>query len=530
MLAAVVKPASRSLNRFHPWRLCATVCLLALALATCARPRERANLLLIAIDTLRADRLSCAGYGRETTPNLDRLAAEGLRFTRVESPRAKTTPAVASLFSGLYPHDHGVRDLVTPLPADVPTLAEHLAARGWDTAAIVGNFVLRDALSGLSRGFRTWIEDLPERTGVPPDDAPQRTARSLTDGALAALGLGRPSADGAGPHAALFRSGRPWFLYLHYMDPHGAYAPPPEHDVFRSVEPDPIPRDPGPNPANGAEPWIATYNVPPSDRLADGRIDAARVRDRYDGEVRYADAEIGRLLEALRATGALANTWVVVVADHGESLGEHRYWFEHGRHAYEVTCRVPLIVRPPDGLRARPAPGVRDGDVSLADLAPTLCDWLDVDPLRSPPRTRGPRGRSLAALLARDAPRARAVFCEKVERTEKLGAIQTKGVRLGDWKLLRRLTELPTTTTPGGRRLVVLTEELYDLAHDPGETRNLVRDPPIDAPLDRLRAELVGFIAADVDLPGLADELQRLRERLGASDPETLRALESLGY
>lgn len=501
-----------------------------LALATCARPRERANLLLVVVDTLRADRLSCAGYPRETTPHLDRLAAEGVRFTRVESPRAKTTPAVASLMTGLYPHDHGVRDLVTPLGDEAPTLAEHLASRGWDTAAIVGNFVLRDELSGLRRGFRVWIEDLPERTGVPPDDAPQRTARSLTDGALAALGLGPPAGDGAGPRGLVLREGRPWFLYLHYMDPHGAYTPPPEHDVFRASEPDPIPHEPGPNPATGAAPWIATYNVLPSDRMPDGRIDAARVRDRYDGEVRYADAEIGRLLDALRASGALANTWVVVVADHGESLGEHRYWFEHGRHAYEVTCRVPLIVRPPDRLADRPAGAVRGGDVSLADLAPTLCEWLDVDPLRAPPRARGPRGRSVASLLARDAPRPRPVFCEKVERTEKLGAVQTKGVRIGDWKLLRRLAEMPAQDAPGGRRLVVLSEELYDLVRDPGETRDLSRDPPPEAPLDRLRAELLGFLAADVGLAGLGDELQRLRERLGARDPETLRALEALGY
>src|SRR5262249_9799814 len=138
---------------------------------------------------------------------------------------------------------------------------------------------------------------------------------------------------------------------------------------------------------------------------ADGRVDAALVRDLYDGEVHYADAEIGRLLEWLRGKGLLEKTLVVVTADHGESLGEHRYWFEHGRDAYETTCRVPLIVRLPGPGSDR---GVRDGDFSLADLAPAILGWLGLPPLRS------------------DDARAHAVFTEKVDRTERAGAVQSK--------------------------------------------------------------------------------------------------------
>jgi len=205
--------------------------------AACVREPERPNVLLITIDTLRRDRVSVFGSPRTTTPNLDRLAEEGLLFTHCQSPRAKTTPALASLMTGLYPHDHGVRDLTMPLAADVPVLAEAFHRAGYRTAAIVGNFVLKDELSGLARGFDVWVEDLPDTQGVPPDDVPQRTARSLTDGALAALGLG-PAQEAAGPARPFVRDDRPWFLWLHYMDPHGQYAAPDRHRIFHSDEPD----------------------------------------------------------------------------------------------------------------------------------------------------------------------------------------------------------------------------------------------------------------------------------------------------
>jgi len=484
--------------------------------------------LVVVVDTLRADRLSCAGYERDTTPHLDRIAAEGLRFTHAQSPRAKTTPAVASLFTGLYPHGHGVRDLITPLTEDVPVLAERFRAEGYATGAIVSNFVLRDDLSGLARGFDLWVEDLPSSHGVPPNHVPQRTATSVTDGALCALGLGPPSVDGAGPKEALVQEDEPWFLWAHYMDPHGLYDPPAEHDRFRSAAPLPVPEEP--ETADGAltEAWLAHYNLLPTDRLGGGKIDAARVRDRYDGEVSYVDAELGRLFDSLRDAGVLQETLVIVVADHGESLGEHDYWFEHGRHAYEATCRVPLLIRLPDNFESRPSPGVRHGDVSLVDLAPTLAELLSWAPTTpsSPPSARG---RSFVALLIDDRPSEHPVFSEKVDRAELERAVQSKAVRLGDWKFLRRYALLPS---PGGDTptLTILGEELYRLDVDPSEAHNLFHAPPPDAPLDRLRAELLAFCADDVHFVDLALELQARRDSLELTDPETLRVLESLGY
>lgn len=510
-------------------RHAASLLALVLLAAGCARAPERPNVLLVVIDTLRADRLSAAGYGRETTPHLDRLAAEGLRFTHAQTPRAKTTPAMATLFSGLYPHDHGTRDLIRPLAPEVPVLAERLAEGGYTTVGIVGNYVLQARLAGLERGFEHWIEDLPQTSGLPPAGVPERTARSLTDGALAALGLGPPSEDGAAPREARIDGDRPWFLYLHYMDPHGLYEPPPEHRVFHSERPDPIPRHLPVRPGAAHAPWVAEYNVLDEDRLSDGRIDANSVRDRYDGEVRYVDAELGRLFERLRATGLLERTLVIVVADHGESLGEQDYWFEHGRNASEVTCRVPLLVRFPAGSPWRGSSGVRRADVSLADLAPTLCAWLDLAPPREP--GRDPLvGRARPELALRDDPGPTPVLCEKVERTDLAGAVQTKAVRLGDWKLLVRLTFVPDETADGARRRVVLGEELYDLARDPYETRDLSGAPPADAPLAELRAWSARFLAADPDLGELGETLGHERDELRRIDPDTLRRLESLGY
>jgi arylsulfatase A-like enzyme len=498
--------------------------------AACAKQTPRPNVLLVVVDTWRADRLGAPGL----TPELDAFATECVVFERAQSPRAKTTPAVTSLMTGLYPHDHGVRDLTTPLTADIPVIAETMQTGGYRTGALIGNYVLRSELSGLDRGFDLWVEDLPELGGVPPADVPLRGAASLTDGALCALDLGPGSADGAGPDTPLVREGVPWFMWVHYMDPHGLYAPP-EPYRSRALEADAadIERIPPPDrPGRTAisPQWVAEYNVPDSARLADGGVDASRVRALYDGEIRYVDAQIGRLLSALRESGALENTLVIITSDHGESLGEHDYWFEHGRHAYEATCRVPLMIRFPESMVDRPEPGRREGDISLVDIFPTLGELL----LPVMPRPLGAvsdvRGKSRASLIMEDRDTGDAVFCEKVERSEKARAIQAKAVRLGDWKLIRRYTHLAGQPGESGRRLVVLSEELYDLAQDPGEEENLIAAPPAGAPLERLSSELLEFSRADRHFAELARLLQRRREELGRTDPETLRALKALGY
>ncbi|MEO6707977.1 MAG: sulfatase [Planctomycetota bacterium] len=508
------------------------VALASLCLAGCSREAARANVLLISIDTLRADHLGVYGYPRATSPNLDRLGREGLVFENASTPRAKTTPAIASLFSSAYPHEHCVRDLLQPIDRHVPLLAQAFAEAGYQSAAIVGNFVLKDQYCGFARGFDRYIESLPSRQGVPPDDVPQRTAHSLTSAALAALGLeAAPALDEDGkafePAGALFDATRPWFLWLHYMDPHGAYEPPQEQRVFQRE----TPRWIDPPPANSKSRMrVSQYNVPASARDAEGRFDAAAVIDLYDAEIRYADSEIGKLIDKLRARGDLKKTWVIVVADHGESLGEQDYWFEHGFYAYESTCRVPLIVRPPDDWPDRPAPGRRAGAISLADMSLTIRVWLDlpfggyVDP-GSPIS-----GDSRAGLLARDDPEPFATYSEKIEGEELFGTVQIKAVRFAGWKLLRRWAHAAGKQPGEPKVLKLLGEELYDLRVDPLETRDLSKAPPAEAPLDLLRLKLLEFAAADAPFEELEQTLARRRAALEARDAEAIRALKALGY
>lgn len=474
-------------------------------------PPARANLLLITIDTLRPDHLACYGYERDTSPNLDRLAAEGWRFTHAQSPRAKTTPAIATLLSGLYPHEHGVRDLSGPLTRPVPLLQERLAQAGYRTAGLVSNFVLTAERAGLARGFEHWDDRLPDTRGVPPHAAPQRVATSVTDGALELVHADDP---------------RPWFVWLHYMDPHGAYAAPAEHRLFAGSAPRLLPPEAELPESSIHRYRVADYNVPADARGPDGRVDVAAVVAEYDAEIHFVDAQIGRLLDDLRGAGQLDQTLVVVTSDHGESLGEHRYWFEHGAYAYETTCRVPLIVRPPASLGSSPA--VRSGDVSLADLAPTLLDLLGLPVADA--GTEAHRGRSLRAHFTGTEATSRPVFSEKVERAELDGAIQAKAVRLGDWKLVRRYAHRPSRTEPGGRQLVALSDELFDLRADPGEAHDLSANPPPAAPVAELRAALLEFAAADSEFAELAEILQRRREALEREDGAALDVLRALGY
>jgi arylsulfatase A-like enzyme len=512
------------------------LCALLLLAPGCARQRAKPNILLIVVDTLRADHVGAQGERASLTPHIDAFATECVVFSHAQSPRAKTTPAVSSLMTGLYPHDHGVRDLTTPLGGHVPVWAEVMKTGGYRTGAIIGNFVLQAKLSGLARGFDMWIEDLPDAGGVPPSDVAMRRATSMTDGVLCALGLGEGSADGAGPARAFVRDGQPWFLWAHYMDPHGAYDPP---AIQRQAALDNadlgeirVPQPEDPQLSDLHKRWVADYNITDESRLADGSIDAAHMRALYAGEVRYVDEQIGRLLDSLRSSGQLENTVVVITADHGESLGEHDYWFEHGRYAYEATCRVPMMIRFPESLHDQPELGVVHGDIALADVWPTLTEvlWL--------PRGRAlgshfsfVRGRSRASLLRGGTQQGAPVFCEKVERAEKARAVQSKAVRIGDWKFIRRYTHVvESRARENERKLLVLSEELYDLAQDPAEANNLIRTPPSDAPMKALSSALLEFSQADEHFAQLARLLQMRREELGREDPETLRALRALGY
>lgn len=466
--------------------------LVAALVAGCSAEEDgaRPHVLVVVVDTLRADALGVYGSSVGDSPELDAFAETASVYSRASTPRAKTNPAVASLMTGTYPPEHGVRDLSTPLPVDLPTLAESFRDAGYRTVGIVGNYVLGAERSGLDRGFDRWIEEWPDvgDRSAPATSVPERRAPSLTDAAVEALSLAE-----AGP----------LFLYLHYMDPHGPYDPPEEHRV-EAAAPRPIEVPEAPNRWRPFS--LAEKNVPEHAYLDDGRIDASVVRALYRGEVRTVDRELGRLFRELESRGLRENTVVVVTADHGESLGEHDYWFEHGKHAYEATTWVPLMIAGPLKLD----PTRLDANVSLVDVAPTLRAELLGAEL---PNTDDPRGASLGPAGSGS---LSPVYSEKAEGNDQSRTMQIDAVRHGRWKLVRRFT----TIDPGAaQKRPILADELYDLETD--------------------RLEQVDLSQAEgAQLPGLIQELMRWRAFDDAHEDaperpftsEELEHLRAMGY
>lgn len=290
------------------------------------------NVLLVTFDTVRADALGCYGEKNIRTPTIDALAARGVRFQRALAPTPITLPSHSTLMTGLDPLSHGVRNNGTfQLAAEHTTLAERLAAVGYDTAAIVASFVL-DARYGMAQGFAQYDDDV-HVDGVAAGEGHfrERKAAQVTERALSWLGARDTT--------------RPFFLWTHYFDAHAPH------------------QAPAPFALTGAD---ADPSAPFSYEL---------YRKRYLAEIAYADSELGRLLRGL-GDEQLARTLVVFTADHGEGLGEHGE-FTHSRLIYDSTMRVPLILSCPSLFSS--ASLVSDRVVGLVDVAPTVLELLGLD-------------------------------------------------------------------------------------------------------------------------------------------------------
>jgi arylsulfatase len=301
---------------------------------------------LITVDTLRADRLGVYGGSLELTPHLDRLAAESQRFERAYATSPFTLPSIAALMTSRYPSEIGAMSNFATLPDGVPTLAARLRSQGIRTAAVVSNLVLRPR-TGLDRGFDRYDAHYPQREDR--RGTRERTAASTTDAALEAL-------------MGLLDGPAPAFLWVHYQDPHGPYTPPPglrERYLERESRPSDAAIEL--SVGHGGRGVIPFYQYLPP------RKDIAYYRAGYDGEVRYMDQQVGRLLDAIADHGLLDESVIVFTADHGEGLGEDDYWFAHGDLVNEPAVRIPLLIRAP-GHRAR----VRLDLASLVDITPTL--------------------------------------------------------------------------------------------------------------------------------------------------------------
>ena len=329
-----------------------------------------ANLLWIVVDTLRSDHMSMYRYRRRTTPELEAWAKEGITFDMARSAAPWTLPSHVTMFTGLWPFEHAARvDRAYCGPS--PTLAEHLRAQGYQTAGIVANVRMCNTAYGVGRGFDYYLDEpgnqeislrammynsalgsvvmkLFRRMGLPiTGPAPfglQRTAREITADGRAWLNGVSQSNPSETPG-----SRRPFFLFLNLMDVHDPYLPSP--DAARRFWVGPLPSKPLATPASGWNALRARDAAPPEQRVLRQREledVCRRLTDLYDECLYGLDAELGRFLRELRAEGRLANTWVVITADHGEHFGEHDL-FSHGSSLYNEQTHVPLVLIPPLG-------------------------------------------------------------------------------------------------------------------------------------------------------------------------------------
>jgi arylsulfatase A-like enzyme len=448
----------------------AVLALLALVGVACAREGPP-NVLLVTLDTTRADRLGPYGFAGARTPNLDRFASTAVVYERAYSSSSWTLPSHASLFTGLLPMQHGAQtapggDVATlhysvrPLGPGFETLAERLAGAGYFTAAVVGGPAMRHEL-GLGQGFARY------------DDALEGPARIF----------GRRAEDVAARAIALLREAgdRPWLLFVNFFDPHAPYEPPPpfdrglpEVDSLRFTQ---------------ARVKRLVSGETPAPEAWEGQA-AADLLARYDAEIAYMDAYLGRLLAALPDT---ARTLVAITSDHGESFGEHDY-VSHGAHLYEDNVRVPLIVRWPDG---------RGAGTRVADSVPSHGVFAEI-----------------LAAVGLPVPDGVARLDGRAPIVTEVGASENNVRMFGpffDRDLLAFYAERDKLIASSRGEF-----ELYDVVADPGELRDLA--PERGARVAELRGQVDALRRARPPLYEVAS-----RSQLSSETEEALRALGYLG-
>lgn len=449
---------------------------------------DRPNVVLVVIDTVRAGHLSSYGYARRTTPHLDALAAQGVRHTNATTPYGWSLAAHASLFTGLFPREHGVglraegRSATVLHPRHV-TLAETLAEAGYATAGISANPLVSRAF-GLDQGFRYFHAGGPSTVHARAHPLLRRIENRVWPEAFRRhlrerFRLRFPSASDVTDEALAWLArprARPFLLFLNYMDAHTPRFPRPGHSD----------RWPAPDGREDLLPAWAQREEPGRPLTPRQREDLVRY---YDGALSYVDAEFGRLMRGVDALPGRDRTWVIVVSDHGEMLGEHGR-FGHHCNVYEELLRVPLVMRHPRG--SGPPPGTVDtAPIQLTDVAPRVLAALGLG--RQPPAPR-PAPAMLGLFVCSCGPVHAALHGDTQE-----------------------------TIIEGGLKYV---EEqgrpplLFDLARDPGEASDLHDQRPDDA--RALRARLDHWRAAlrPVSPPALDPESAREREE----------ALRALGY
>jgi len=419
------------------------------------------------IDTLRADHVGCYGSERDTTPAIDRLAGESVRFDRAYATAPWTIPSVGSMLSGLWPSQHAATSFDRQLPDAVETLAEILRARGHDTAAVISHGAI-DTRHNFQQGFEVFLE-----------------SEAKGHDHLSTAGVTRQAIEQL---ERLARGQAPFLLFVHYFDPHYNYKRHPEF-AFAADSAGRL---------SGDEPMRELLKLAPE--MTDD--EASFLADLYDEEIRFTDSGVGRLLARLDELGLVEDTLIVLTADHGEEFLDHGT-LGHTSGLHEELIRVPLIVRDP---ARRAEPRVVRRPVSLVSLTPTLLEFVGVEFASTD--FSGP---SLTPLLAGAEGEVEAsVFSEvdfvPVREGRSVGEVHKKALITERYKLIR--------DDASGR------SEIYDLVADPRENDELTNLDVAES--ERLATELQRWIAASRS-GGVAAQPRHV-------DSEEVERLKSLGY
>jgi arylsulfatase A-like enzyme len=342
----------------------------------------------------------------------------GVVFEKAETVRTITTPSYASMLSGLYPYHTGVRNLYIPLHNDVDTLQEKLKREGYTTAGIVSSFAMIGKFSGLNQGFDLYDDFVSERELN--RDNYERTAKHTVDQALTWLQHNSKK--------------KPFFLFLHFIDPHGPYHPP---DPFRTMF------------HSDKNEELTKAEIPPY-QFMEGTFNRFQYEDWYDGEIAYLDSELKRLYNAFEDAGLTQNSWFLFIADHGESMGEHHIYFGHGHNCYESQSRIPMVWMAPSVLRNRYQPSKDSHVVSVVDVVPTALDALNITTKNTFD------GESLLPAMQGQKLKSPIRFIEKAKGDKRIFSAVD-----GTYKVVKTIRRGNPST------------ELYDLRTDPYEEKNI---------------------------------------------------------
>lgn len=420
------------------------------------------NVILVSLDTTRADRLGCYGHFRNTSPHIDKLAAEGVLFTDHFSPHIPTYPGHTTMLTGtdIYAH-HVTSQSHTPEPTPgVRMLTEILKEHGYFTAAAdnLGRW--------FARGFdviETYSWDLQSKTEWRKGEAVATASIKAMEAAAA--------------------QDSPFFLFLHFWDPHTPYLPPPPfHRMFYGGDE----RDPANDSMDNL--WqFENFNRYFAEWMG-GVTDIEFPKAQYDAEIAYMDCCLSHVLTRMDELGLSSDTLIVVTADHGEELDEHQHWFDH-HGLYDTNIHIPLIMRSPSLLPS----GLRVGGLTtMLDIAPTILDLLDLGHLAAP---ESMIGSSLVPLINSPSPTSRGTT-DYIHISENTW-MKKRGIRTHRWKLI---VPLETPDIHGNSDV-----ELYHLTIDPGELNNIARDrPEVTSRLIRLMDE---WVASRLAATGLEDPL-----------------------